>query len=384
MNSNAPVDHAALATSLAQLTSGWSPVQGLAPETLTTARQALASSILAGKGVSDIRAARPSAAVETPVNPQLSEVLNEIAAKAASTPATPTIAVVRSPLAAGLTNPAGLPDWARGAQVINSFGPFQDLHGALHWVDIIKLTVSTRFAFGNPSTPFAVFPVASHLIPASTPKHLSLGSGSVWFLAQMLAAAFPAGAFTGFSVTGGALDCSSPLNLQNGVYVVPPGATLSLTASLAAAAPPTSSGDPGADAAAARFTPPSGITIVFRPTNATFQNIADCSVSAYGTTVSLHRNREAPVASPELHQIVILVRSIATRFRILKGRFRAFRAVRHRVDQPRGMGAAARIHHHYDFAGSGRPRCMRAPTARGRFDRNGSPSSASRRFDLDH
>ena len=305
MNSNAPVDHAALATSLAQLTSGWSPVQGLAPETLTTARQALASSILAGKGVSDIRAARPSAAVETPVNPQLSEVLNEIAAKAASTPATPTIAVVRSPLAAGLTNPAGLPDWARGAQVINSFGPFQDLHGALHWVDIIKLTVSTRFAFGNPSTPFAVFPVASHLIPASTPKHLSLGSGSVWFLAQMLAAAFPAGAFTGFSVTGGALDCSSPLNLQNGVYVVPPGATLSLTASLAAAAPPTSSGDPGADAAAARFTPPSGITIVFRPTNATFQNIADCSVSAYGTTVSLHRNREAPVASPELHQIVI-------------------------------------------------------------------------------
>jgi hypothetical protein len=52
-------DNDRLVASLAQLTSGWTPVAGLHPGTLTFARQALAATMLAGKAASDLQTAHP-------------------------------------------------------------------------------------------------------------------------------------------------------------------------------------------------------------------------------------------------------------------------------------------------------------------------------------
>jgi len=206
------------------------------------------------------------------------------------------------PLAASLTNPTGVPAWARGALVMSSLGPFHDTVGLIHRVDLVRVTVSTRFAFGNASAPFAVLPI-SRRVTTPSPTTLTLGVGSVWFLAKWLSPALPDG-FTGFSISGGTLTSTTPLQLDNGVFVAPTGATLTLVATLVANSP-SGPGSAGADALAAQFTPPASVTLVFKPSSTVFQSIADFVATAYGTTVNLHRNDEAPVAAPQMPQVLI-------------------------------------------------------------------------------
>ncbi|HLI10047.1 MAG TPA: hypothetical protein VKY65_00480 [Alphaproteobacteria bacterium] len=322
---------AALAASLAQLTSGWTPGAGVAPEALTVARHALACSLLANKGINDLLAATTPVKARPPANPQLSIELQRIAEAAIAAPRPRTIAVIRTPLAAGISNPTGRPDWTRGARIIDSYGPFQDLQGVAHWVDLVLRTVALPFAFGSPASPFAVFPVREFLHPPPTPSSLSLGAGSAWFLANMLSPAFPGGSFTGLAITGGALNSSAPLSFQNGVYVVPANATLTVTLTLAPASLPVSSGGPGADAAAAIFTPPPNVTIRFQQSGAAFEAIADSSAQAYGSTVKLHWNRQAPIQVTGLPALLVPCEVSTPNF--------PFDTVRSTLFTPSGVGA---------------------------------------------
>ncbi len=303
-NRGVPVDPNLIADSLAQLTSGWTPAAGVPTEALSAARAALAMSLVAGKSPGEIHATQPTLQTGLPSDPQLAAELLNIASQAAAKPV-PAIAIVRSAHAATLSNPSGVPAWARGAKAAQSFGPFLDLQGVLNWVDLFLFTVSTQFAFGDSSTPFGVFPIVHFLIPPPTASEFNLGSGSVWFLAQWLAASLPAGNFTGFSISGGTLVSSQPMNYQSGVYVIPSGATLTVTMTLVPLPSPVNTGDPGADAAAAVFTPPSEVEIVFQPSSAAFQSIAGANAKAYGSSVALHWNHGAPVAVTNLPEIAV-------------------------------------------------------------------------------
>jgi hypothetical protein len=306
-------DHASVAASLAQLTSGWTPVAGLPPGSLAAAREALASSIVAGKTVADLHTRRVAIA-GTPADPKLFDDLTKIAAKVRTATVQPaTIAVVRSPFAASLNNPTGAASWAFHAQVTNTLGPFQDSIGLLHWVDFIRITVSSPIAFGSAASPFGVVPVSQFVISSPSPTKLTLGAGSVWFIAKWLAATLPDG-FTGFSIAGGTLTSSTPFQLQNGTYVAPVNATLTLAVTLAAAASPSGTSPPGSDGAAATFTPPATVTLVFKQSSAVFQSIADCSAKAFGTAVTLRRNQESPTAAPQWPLIVIPCQPAPTDF----------------------------------------------------------------------
>ena len=302
-----------LAASLEQLTSGWSPRRGVPIEALTAARQSIAASLASGRTAADIHAARLPIDARPPINPELSTNLLHVAASALEARQPHTAAVIRSSLAVDISNPLGRPAWARGASIAQSFGPFEDAHGILHWVDLITLTRSAQFAFGNAANPFGVFPVRTTLFPQPSQTELSLGAGSIWFLAHLLANTLPAGQFTGFRITGGTLTSSAALSLQNGVYVVPANATLTVRLNLApgAAAGP---GTAGPDAASARFTPPTAVTLVFRQNSATFQAIADLAVTAYGSTITLRPNNQPPVHAPALPAVRIPCRPSAARF----------------------------------------------------------------------
>jgi len=169
-----------LVRSLSQLTSGWKPGAGVAAEALTSARAALASSLLAGKSLAEIHAVTTSIRHAPPVNPELEMELSRITASVVAASKPPTVAVVRSATAANLTNPSGRPEWARGARIIQSYGPFQDSQGVLHWVDLLLITRSIQFAFGSAASPFGVFPVRTLLFPPPHPTHLRARATS-WF-----------------------------------------------------------------------------------------------------------------------------------------------------------------------------------------------------------
>ncbi|MBZ5583795.1 MAG: hypothetical protein LAQ30_16610, partial [Acidobacteriia bacterium] len=287
-------DAGAVSDSLAQLTSGWKPGFGVSPEALAAARQALAHTLIAGKRLKEIHAVTHPVQAGPPTDPQLSIELRRIVDSAISAPPPRTLAVVRSPFAATVSNPAGRPEWARSARVLQTYGPFQDSQGVLHWVDLIFHTVSLPFAFG-PASPFGVFPIREFLKPPPAPQKLTLGAGSVWFLANQLSSALAAGDFTGFAISGGSLSCSAPMSFQNGVYVVPSGATLTITATLSPAPPAVNSGPPGADAAAAVFTPPPHVSIQFQQSGAAFTAVSDLSAEAYGSSAKLQWNHHTPV-----------------------------------------------------------------------------------------
>ena len=299
-----------VAQALSELTAGWAPAADVYPATLTAARAALAATVLALPTGAELRLAAPSAAAAAA--PSLAAELLEIARQARETAAQlaeaqtapTTIAVVRGPSAASTSNPAGIPGVARGGKVIDSYGPFQDAAGAVHWVDLLPVTVSAPVQFAGAAAPFAVVPVQREIrtllprpFPPLPPNELELGAGSVWFLASLLETAFEAGAFTGFAITGGTLISNQPFAFASGVYEVPAGSALTLTVSLAPAAPTAAGAIAGSDAAAATATPPAELVIAFTETSASLQRVADAQAEAYGSTVTLHWTGAAPAPS---------------------------------------------------------------------------------------
>jgi hypothetical protein len=77
------------------------------------------------------------------------------------------------------------------------------------------------------------------------------------------------------------------MTLDSGAYVIPNAATVTVTATLVAAPAVSGAGDPGADAAAATFTPPATVTVEFRHASAGFSSVAPASVWAYRCEVQL-------------------------------------------------------------------------------------------------
>ena len=119
--------------------------------------------MLAGKSLAEIHATSlPLHA--PPVDLQRDVELAKIATSVLAAPAPHTVAVIRSATAATPENPAGAPAWARGARVLQSYGPFQDFQGVLHWVDLIPITRSVQFAFGTAAAAFG----GAEAVPSST------------------------------------------------------------------------------------------------------------------------------------------------------------------------------------------------------------------------
>jgi hypothetical protein len=303
MGSGSVLDEDAVARSLSELTAGWTAAAGVDSAALIAARSALAASIVAGKSTRDLRVAFDTATFAVPP-PALGTELRAIAHQVKAAPAAAVLAVIRSPLAAGPVNPSGVPPWARGAQVLDSLGPFEDTTGALHWVDLIPITSSEPLAFSG-AAPCAVVPVRSIAIeggglPHETPgplTELALGTGSVWILASLLGAGFPAGEFTGFRILGGTLSSTEALAAEASGYAVPIGATLTLTMSLAPPAAATAASVVGPDAAAATFSPPPEVTVVIDASTAAFTAVGASQAGAYGTALTLSWTGQSPTAA---------------------------------------------------------------------------------------
>jgi len=299
----------ALAMSLSELTSGWTVAPGVDPSTLTAARLALAgASIALGPGAA-LRTTAPNTKTAV-AGPALKSELQQLAEQAHAAAAPTTIAVVRTPGLAGPANPTGVPDWARGGEVIDSYGPFQDAAGGLHWVDQLPITTSAQIGFAGAAAPLGVLPVADSVLTVLD-SELTLGAGSVWFLASLLGAAFPAGAFTGFTITGGTMACTKPLVYQNGTYEAPTGSTLTLTATLG---PAQVSGSGGSPDAAAASQPPTAIVIEFTASTAVLKTVGASGATAYGTNVNLQWTGGAPTLGAALPEVEIPCTALHSEF----------------------------------------------------------------------
>jgi len=293
------VKEQAVAELLAQVTSGWQPVTGIASEQLRLARQALAATLAAGKAAREVHA---TSIPTSPAEPVLTAELRGLVDGVQKAGARQHVGVVRSAAAADIHNPSGVPAWARSAKVAQTLGPFKDATGMLHWVDLINLTLSEPVAFGSSSHPFGVFPVEVFAFEPAT--ELKLGAGSLWFLAHLLAPAVDVTDFTGFAIQGGTLVSTLPFTFENGVFVVPAGAQITLTAVLADVLSPDGAGL-SADAFGCVFVAPKSINVVFTQTAATLTSLDTATADAYGSSVTLQWNKKPVTPVPNLPEIAI-------------------------------------------------------------------------------
>jgi hypothetical protein len=282
-----------IAELLARLTAGWTTDPAQKPESLDIARKALAASLVMGKEAAEIHPGRSSLPIHAPESDVITSLENLIAG--APELAKPTIlGLVRSASALDPNNPSGLPAWARGMEVQESYGPFIDANGVTHFVDIIPLTLEASVAFGSSAGIFGVFPVKVGIIEPG--NELALGKGSVWFAAHLLVHSLPPNSFSGFRITGGLLKASAPFQLQGTVYVLPANATVTLTATLDPPAVPPGGSSIGQDAEADTVQLPKTVTIGFSQVAAAIEALDSSSATVYGTTFNFIRNANPPIS----------------------------------------------------------------------------------------
>jgi hypothetical protein len=287
------MNHSRIAESLAQLTAGWASGPAGKPESLENARKALAASLLLGMESSDIHPALESLPPSTP-HPDLTTDLQMLIAGAPELAEPAYFGLVRSLTPLDPNNPSGLPASARGMRVERTFGPFSDASGALHLVDLFRLTRQANIAFGTATGVFGSFPVITGII--EPPNVLVLGAGSVWFSSHLLVSALPAGTFSGFRITKGRLTASAPFNLQGGVFVLPATATVTFTATLDPPAVAPGGSSIGKDAEADTVQLPKTVTIGFTQSAAAVEALDPSATTVYGTTIALTRNADPPIA----------------------------------------------------------------------------------------
>jgi hypothetical protein len=289
---------------LLQLTGSLKPVGYTTAADLEQARTALAQTLLYGIAPDQLRSATlPTEAQALPISTAVFDDathshIEELAAAVLAKHRPTTEPIQLAYLNVFSSGGASAPAWAAGMQVTKTLGPFEDSSGLPHWLHIINITKSVRFAYGNAANVFGVFPVQTSIIVLpGTHKHLNLGQGSIWFRAPWFAAGAPADSFTGFQIQNGALEFSGAVSVVSGVVVLPAGTTFKFSGQLAPHPDPTPANGPGADANHATVQTPVKIEIDFAENSAKLISLDDSSLIAYNTAASFHWKNQPPAFS---------------------------------------------------------------------------------------
>jgi hypothetical protein len=280
-----PQDLSDRSQQLWSLTSDLRPAAGNTSEALHRARVAIASAL----AFEQSSVVRPSdfvaspALVEPPPAPQ--ELLN--AAIRESSPellGNAAFVVTRREVPLALTGLSSLAPSAVAGQLPDFvYGPFLNPLGRPVWIDLYRIVQQVRLVRVAGGTPFLVVPVRQLL---GTRTGYTLAPGSVWIASQLLAAAAPAGGYTGILIKGGTVKFSSPLPHSGFEIVVPLTATCTLTLLPSGGAAPAGSGA-GQDARLSNAELPAKATFVFGPGGAQLAAVSGARLTAYGSTVDL-------------------------------------------------------------------------------------------------
>ena len=292
------MDRPAALSRLTEVSAALVPAAGVTQADMQAAREALAASLLQhGVDPAPALPGLPAPPVQKSGG-DLSGVID-----AASVGGTVPVALRRSLPAPALGNP-GLTPPATAGMLPKTLGPFIDDLGAPHWVDLFPPLVQTTITRAGAATPALVLPLA---LPAEPlPTTIPVGAGTLWIAAQLLAPAAPAGGYAGIRISGGqAVFSATAAAVAGGLQLAAP-VTLTLTVQPdPGPAGPLGSGAPGADGGAVVAQMPASVTIEFTSAGASVTAAGDASLTAYGTTVALHRQAAAAVWEAAIGQLLI-------------------------------------------------------------------------------
>jgi len=188
-----------------------------------------------------------------------------------------------------------IPDWAAGATLEKSFGPFTDAEGRLKWFDFYKIVKLIALYTQGEALPSILFSSSffSRLIHQVLPPELvnqySIAEGSVWIRASLLCPTAPTDRFCGLKVKDGTIHLdSAPQNVGNKL-VIQTNNTVKVHLNVEQPII-TNSGSSllGIDARNAHYQLPSSFSFSYTGLKNTLQQIGPASWQVYGNTLDLN------------------------------------------------------------------------------------------------
>jgi hypothetical protein len=343
------MDQQALVEQLTQVTGGLSPIDGTSHADLDAARELVATSLrtqpVAAMHAVDRLPALPLVrdAVHR-AGPQLSATLDVLAHRALAQvppPAQPHRVFLRSVPARVESDPAAVPDWARGMKVSQTYGPFQAVDGSRVWIDVYLIVVHVSVTRQGQSAPFLQLEVPLGEVRPGT--SYPLGAGSVWIASPVLAAGAPASGWTGLAIRSGRLTLDAAATVTGHALHIAATTTATLELHAAPPAAPPPAPGLGADGTASVAKVPETATFRFAPSQCTITASA-ASLTAYGSHVDLtHNPGAAPSFSAPLQEVLVPYASAASGFAIAAAASTLFAPSGHTVVEAGGWGLPVAI-----------------------------------------
>lgn len=196
--------------------------------------------------------------------------------------------------------PGALPDWAvgrRGEVAGSAIGAL----GQPVRIETFAAFESVKIQRASESSPFLV--IAAPVLGWEAHGNATLGAGSVWISAALLAAGAPASFWVGLRIASGAMS-GAITNLGPGAQILAATATMKIELKLAPATPAAGTG-PGADARAADVRAPGKASFTFAPGAIAVGDVDAALLTAYGETVRMRHAGKPAAYEPQLASVVV-------------------------------------------------------------------------------
>ena len=199
-----------------------------------------------------------------------------------------------------------VPEWATGAKVDHTIGPFKTIDGRQFWYDFYRIEKLITLYVQGINEPALLFKIRKGRVPKinfdavigiNLTKTYDLVKGSIWINSKFLAPNAPSGTYVGLSIKGGKVKLSKqPVNLS-GKLTVPVNTTI--TVDLQLDQPKVSGSDRrskyGKDARNMKLNLPDTLKFHFSGQGRTIDKVGDTSWQLYGQALQFKWNKQKQV-----------------------------------------------------------------------------------------
>ncbi|MBR9920675.1 MAG: hypothetical protein GYB31_07525 [Bacteroidetes bacterium] len=210
-----------------------------------------------------------------------------------------------------------IPDWAAGAKVDHTIGPFVHKDGRQFWYDFYPIEKLIALYLQGDPNPVLLFNIRQFQfleINLNLPPNFRMGktytlsAGSIWINSQKLTAGAPTGSYTGLKISGGKISLSkSPVD-QLGKLTATPGTNISV--SLKLDQPEASDVDAestfGVDAREMNLNLPSVFSFQFSHTSQAINEVGDAAWNLFQQPADFSWNSDQSASyNPAIQRILI-------------------------------------------------------------------------------
>ena len=179
------------------------------------------------------------------------------------------------------------PDWANGAQAVETLGPFVTSEGRYAWVDIFKTIKLTTLYSGT--DPILLFQTRVQPTRVSRGAVFPIVAGTVWIKAKLLSIEAPDTAYVGIKVKSGSINLSQSPTLINKKITLKPNTNIEVSLKMEQHVPVTTSETSpyGKDARDAEFKLPESFEFIWSGATKklTSLSIGDASSKMFGQSL---------------------------------------------------------------------------------------------------